>query len=181
MPVWLCQFVPSVVALIWMKHQLYNRAARNSAVFFHGWCSICHKILFGSYHFAVSNYGSIRPARLRAYLRCWTHLFLALHKHRMKRHSYPRSQAYNQIQMMDEDGQVRKYDRTTTESRPSPDLYWRDQRTMVHHGPSCFTGDRHARSVSGKVSTLGSPLYFYTWPAGMDFYRHSQCDLQQWP
>jgi len=82
--------------------------------------------------------------------------------------------------MVDEDRQLRKYEGTTTEDRLSPDLDWRDQGTTEHHSRSCLTGGGHAWSqASRKVSAPGSPLYLYTWMAGMTFHRLLWCDLQQ--
>lgn len=56
------------------------------------------------------------------------------------------SQSCNQVQMVDEDRHIRKYEGTTNKGRPRPDLDWRDWGTTEHHGPSCLPGDGHARS-----------------------------------
>lgn len=136
--------------------------------------------MFGSCLVAVSSCGSISPARIRPSLRCWTHLFLGLHRHRMERHS-SWSQTCNQMQIVDEDRQVRKYDGTTTEGRPSPDLDWRHWKTMEHHSPRCLTGDGRAWSQGqhqqeGFRSGLSSePLHLASWHG----HGFSQCDLQQ--
>lgn len=59
----------------------------------------------------------------------------------------------------------------STEGRSSPDLGCRDLGTMKHCGTRGLTEKmvthRGKGSISGKVLALGSPLYLYTWPAGM--------------